>query len=621
MSIVSTASTTHYPPIGGLDALGLEHCIFQRDDGIYVDPAALGQSFMAAFKHVMRGNLLFTDVDYGMLLTALFEVGPALQAGDGAPPLLRFARSVTSFDGARKALYKAVRLLNGEAEYCFDAAEPGTAALTVDEFIAHMWGKGVRFGLDIDAVRQAIVGAAAGHSAFVTVARRMLPQPGEDARIIEVAPELHRSDAPRELANGKLDLMAYQNRFPQIKAGARLLQKLPARAGVAGVELSGTRVAAPPPADVDQAALVGHGTAVEAGADGEFLVACRSGYLDVDPATGKVSIGDKIISRDGVSSRTTGTLQLTGDYEEFGEVQEKRVIEGEGITIHGDVFGHVISRGGAIVLHRNLVGGAATNAKGAIRILGMASNATIESRRGDIVIERADHCVIVGARVRVAHAVDCDILADEVRIGHAEGCAIGGRRVIADQVGPRKQSDMLVFALRPDSSEIDKVIALMSARVASFAAAAAAHQADMNALTSEPEMRKYIALASRIRKKELTLTPEQVPQFQKLAQSLGPALQAIARESLALKAAETERAAGQALVEQLTVQRRSCDTVAQVEITSIVGDTVVRTMKYDPNGGAPHELAPKEAKARLRTRGAGGALIFAGGSGTVAWSS
>ena len=39
------------------------------------------------------------------------------------------------------------------------------------------------------------------------------------------------------------------------------------------------------------------------------------------------------------------------------------MLEGEGITVHADVFGHVVSRGGAIVLNRNLVGGSARNAR------------------------------------------------------------------------------------------------------------------------------------------------------------------------------------------------------------------------------------------------------------------
>lgn len=620
MSTVSPAATSPvfqspYPPIGGLDALGLEHCIYMQEDGVYADPAALGQTFMAAFEHVMRGNNFFTDIDYALLLKALYDIGPELPASGS---MLRFARGVTSFDLARKALYKAVKLANGEAEYCFEPAEAPGAQLSVDEFVADMWSKGVRFGLDIEAVRAAI---ASRSSQFVTVARRMPPQPGCDAHIVEVSQELHRSDAPRQLANGKLDLMAFQNRFPQIKAGVRLLQKVDAKPGVAGVELSGARIAAPAPADVDLKAMVGEGTAVEVAPDGEFLVARRTGYLDVDPATGKISIGDKIISRDGVSSRTTGNLQLTGEYEEFGEVQEMRVIEGEGITIHGDVYGHVMSRGGAIVLNRNLVGGTANNANGAIRILGMASNAVIQSRQGDVVIARADHCIISGARVRVEHAVNCEILGDDVRIGHAEGCAVAGRRVIAEKVGPRKQSEMLVFALRPDSGEIDKVIGLMSARVQEFAAIAAAHKADMEAMTSEPDVRKYVMLASKIRKKELVLTPEQLPQFQKMALAVGPALKAIAKVSLDVKAAETERDAGQTLVDQLIEQRRSCENSAQVEITAVDGDTIVRTMKYNPNGGAPHDLAAKDVKGKLRGGTGSGALIFVGSQGAVAWSS
>ncbi len=625
MSTVSPAATSHFPVIGGLDALGLEHCIYMQEDGVYADPTALGKTFMAAFEHVMRGNNYFTDVDYGLLLKALYDLDPEVTGGAArdkgaaaATSMLRFARGVTTFDLARKALYKAVKLANGEAEYCFEAPENASSTLCVDEFVADMWSKGVRFGLDLDAVRAAIEGK---RSEFVTVARKMAPLPGYDAHIVEVSQEIHRSDAPRQLANGKLDLMAFQNRFPQIKAGVRLLQKIEAKPGIAGVELSGARIAAPNPADVDLKAMVGEGTGVDVTPDGEFLVARRTGYLDVDPATGKISIGDKIISRDGVSSRTTGNLQLTGEYEEFGEVQELRVIDGEGITIHGDVFGHVNSRGGSIVLNRNLVGGTAHNANGPIRIVGMASNAVIQSRQGDVVIARADHCIISGARVRVENAVNCEIIGDDVRIGQAEGCAVAGRRVIAEKVGPRKQSEMLVFALRPDSGEIDKVIGMMSARVQDFADIAAAHKANMEAMTSEPDVRRYVSLAAKIRKKELILTPEQVPQFQKMAVAVGPALKAIAKVSLEVKAAESEREAGQALVDQLVEQRKSCENIAQVEITAVDGDTIVRTMKYNPNGGAPHDLAAKDVKGRLRGGTGSGALIFVGSQGAVAWSS
>jgi hypothetical protein len=134
----------------------------------------------------------------------------------------------------------------GKAEYYFepvvltDPADPDgpgvPAQLDPDEFVADMWGKGIRFGIDMAAVRAAI---GAGRAERINVARRLDPLAGTDAQIIEVSAELHRSDAPRQLANGKLDLMAFQNRFPQIKQGVRLLKKVPRQAGKTGFELSG----------------------------------------------------------------------------------------------------------------------------------------------------------------------------------------------------------------------------------------------------------------------------------------------------------------------------------------------------------------------------------------------
>ena len=100
----------------------------------------------------------------------------------------------------------------------------------------------------------------------------------------------------------------------------------------------------------------------------------------------RISIGPKIISREGVSARTTGNLQLTGEYEEFGAVQEQRKVEGGNITIHGDVYGIIESRGGDISLNRNLMGGAATNADGAIRVRGVASGAVLQTKKGEVAL-------------------------------------------------------------------------------------------------------------------------------------------------------------------------------------------------------------------------------------------
>jgi hypothetical protein len=615
-------------PIGGLDAVGLEHCIVRRRGGVFADPTVLGKTFQQAFDHVLQNDFYFTDIDYALVIKAMYDCGPDLPRSGSGEPLLRLASDLVPFDPVRRALYKAVKIADGKAEYQFepvflpDPNDPDAVgqptALDIDEFIADMWRKGIRFGIDVGAVRGAI---AAGTTERITVARRLDAVPGRDAQIVEVSDDIHRNDAPRQLANGKLDLMAFQNRFPQILKNVKLLHKVPRAAGTIGFELSGIPIEPLVPADVDMGPMAGLGTLIEHTAAGEFLVSQQAGFLSVDPKTGQISVGDKIVSRDGVSTRTTGNLQLTGDYEEFGEVQEKRVIEGEGIIIHADVFGNIISRGGTVLLNRNLVGGTAHNARGDIKVRGIASGAVVQASSGEVVMNRAESCVISGTRVTIEHAVNCEIIGEDVVVRQAEGCAIAGRHVTIESAGPRKQSEMVVYALRPDSAQIDEVIKLMTARVDEFAALAARKKAEMERMTSEPEVRKYVMLASKVRKKELVLTAEQLPVFQKMALAVGPALKAIAKVSLDVKAAETELAAGQALLAQLVQQRGDSDGVSQVSVRMVQGDTVVRTMKFNPDGSSTFDIPARDIKARLRSGTPAGDVIFAGSSGRIDWVS
>lgn len=605
----------------------LDHCIIERPDGVYGDPSVLGTTFGAAIDRIFATGYL-VDLDYPLLLKAIYGAGPPLPKSPDGHVIIRLASAIVPFSPLRRPLYKSVKINRGKAEYFFepvysadpaDPDGPGTLEhLDVDEFIADMWLKGIRFGIDVDAVRQAI---DAGKSERVVVARLLEPRPGRDAHVIEVTSDLHRSDAPLQLANGKLDLMAFQNRFPQVEKGVRLLKKVPRVAGTPGFELSGLRIDPPVPKDTEVTPMAGPGTVVEVSGDGEFLIAQHAGFLNVDSKSGQISVGDKIISRDGVSARTTGNLKLTGDFEEFGEVQEKRVVEGEGITIHADVFGNIISRGGTVLLNRNLVGGTAHNARGDIRVKGVASGSVIQASAGEVVLNRAESCVISGTRVSILHAVNCEIMGEEVVISQAEGCAIAARTVTVNSAGPRRQSEMNIFALQPDSARLDEVIVAMTARVAQFAALALQRKADMEAMTNEPEVRKYVMLASKVRKKELILTEEQVPMFQKMALAAGPALKAIAKVSLDVKAAETEQQAGADLVAELVRQRADSAGVSSVKVKRIEGETVVRGMTYNPDGTSIYDLPAKDIKLRLRTKRVEGEVIFAGEEGAVDWKS
>jgi hypothetical protein len=598
--------------------------ILHRDGAVCADLAAGGPALLADIDRLVQSGRYFLGLDYPVLMQLLYGPAPDPVDNDGA---VRFAAGVASFDMARRGLYRDPRIRDGQAEYSFEpvfgfapagSGDPAPARLDRDEFIAHLWGKGVRFGVDTAAVDSAI--ASMGAAGLVTVATRLAPTEGVDAQIIEVANELHRSDAPKLLANGKLDLLSFQNRFPQITPGTRLLKKVPAQPGTPGRELSGALIPPPEPLDADLALLAGAGTSVERTGGGDFLVAQQPGFLNVDPKTHQISIDAKIISHDGVSSRTTGNLQLTGDYEEFGEVQEMRVIEGEGITIHADVFGKIISRGGLVLLHRNLVGGSAANKRGDITIEGVASGAVIQAKNGAVTLQRAENCIISGTRVRVEHAVNCDIIGDVVSVGQAEGCALAGRQVTVASTMPRRDSDMLVLALRPDCGKIDDVMARVGERVARFAAQVAEYKAEVERMTGEPDVRRYVTLASKVRKQEITLTPEQLPMFQKMALAVGPQLKAIGRVSLDIKTAETEQQAGQALIDKLAQQRSDSAQVSSVRLEEMRGDTQVRALPFNPDGSSAYDLAPRDIKARLRTA-AMSTLLHAGSSGEYTWTS
>jgi hypothetical protein len=610
---------------------GPEHCIARRPDGVYADPAVLGTTLLAAVDGIYRAGSVLVGLDYPVFIKALFGHGPALPHDEAGETMVRIAADIQPFDPARRALYRSVKIASGRAEYYFepvwlpDPLDPDgqgqPTRLDLDEFVADVWLKGIRFGIEIDAVRAAI---ASGKADRVTVARRLEPVAGEDARIVEVSDDLHRNDAPRQLANGRLDLNSFQNRFPQIQQGARLLQKVPATTGTPGSEMSGAPLPAKPGRDAALAPYAGPGTRIERLGEGdreaEFLVAQQPGFLSVDAKSGQISVGAKVVSRDGVSAKTTGNLQLSGDYEEFGEVQEKRAIEADSITVHGDVFGNLVSRGGTVLLHANLVGGSAHNKHGDIRVRGVASGALLQAGDGAVVLERAENCIVAATRVRIAHAINCEIIGDEVDIGQAEGSVIAGRRVTVEYALPRKQGEMLVCVLRPDGPQVGEVIEAVSQRIAQFGELAARHKAGMERLTAEPEVRRYLLLASKVRKSEITLSPEQARQLQKMAQDVAPALKAIAEVSAKVKAAEAEQQKGAQMLAGLEAQRRDAAGVSAVQVRRVRGDTQVRVLGFNPAAGSAWLMGPREIKARLRGP-QGGELLFSGSDGSFAWDS
>lgn len=634
--------------------IALSRFLIKRDSGLFIDLTRLesAENLKTAVDRIFSSDACFMDLDYERFTRLLFstdlsEAGKSKNSdGDEGTSIVRFATDIVAFPPARRALYNGLTIGNGVAEYFFQpvnlesvveepiygensdganvvvGSEKKTSSerayLTFDEFIADMWFKGVRFGIDADAVRTAIKTEAYGR---IAIAHRRDAIPGKAADIRELAEELHRDDAPKMLSDGRADLRQFKNRFPQINKGIRLIRKIPPVPGTIGYEISGTPIEPPIPKDFDLASLSGPGTMVEIDQEGEFIVSKQDGFLNLDAQTNQLSITEKIVNREGVSAKTTGNLILTGDeYEELGEVQEKCLVEGNNIVMHADVFGAVVSRGGKILLKSNLVGGSATNRDGDITVEGIASGAVVQTKNGTITMKRAENCVLIGTRVSVETASNCDILADEVNIIDAEGCAIVAKGITLANAGPRKQSEMLVFVPVPDLAELDRKIVAIKVRIEEIERLVNEKSEEMESATSQPDVKKYLMVAGRLKQGEITLTPEQEGNLQKLAAMVNQPLRLIAkiRAEITQSGAEKLELADQ--VALLAEHRNTTESGACCSIANITGEILVRALKVTPESTAAfYDIPPTNLKAILRSSSMTGERIYAGHSGSLDW--
>jgi len=602
--------------------------IISRDDGVYLDARLAAPTLLVAIDRLFASGQLLAGLNYPIFCKVLFGVGPDL------PPhpemLARVADKMLAFDPQRKALYRPVKLVDDVAEYFFEPQfleaeelSDGTllperpVSLDFDEFVADLWGKGIRFGIQEASVRAAM---AAPRGERTTAARRLEPSPAADAIVVEVSRDLHRSNAPRERADGRVDLTSFQNRFPQIKNGQRLLQKLPGTPGELGREMSGAPIQPNQPADVNFGFFAGPGTVIVRELDGEFLVANQDGFLNVDTKSGQISVSDKIVSREGVSGRTTGNLELMGAFEEFGDVQELRDVNGSDITVHGDVFGNIKSSGGAVVLGRNLVGGSVVNARGTVRIAGVASGATIQCLDGEVHIDgRAESCVISGKRIVVEEASNCEIFGDEVEMMLAVGCAVSGRKIVIESAGPRKNSEMFVYVQVKDVSGYDKELAVLAEQDTSLGAELAKLKAEQEALNAQPQVRSYLELADRLRKGELQLTPTQVPQLKKLAAAVAPQVKLVGQLTQAIKAAEIRLEQAAVRRGELEALKRDAAARSSCTVKLVDGEVQVRTIPLSDAAAAAYDLPAKDYKAMLRGPRVDSETLFTGDTGMVNW--
>lgn len=613
-----------------------------RPDGVYiaVSPPPSQDILQMFVDRLFNNNAYFKGLNYPLFLDLLYGTKP-VTVKDGQPPEVRLASEIITFSPLRKRLYRGVKIVrNGErAEYLFEpvftevtleepvygpAEEDGVipiveytkktearpTKLDFDEFVAEMWLKGVRFGINADAVRAAIQGS---DTTRIEIAVQRVPTESKDAQIVEEHSRLRQDRSPLILSSGRAVLSTAKNFFPQVAQDESLLRKVPRALGDPGYLVTGSVIEPRLPKDLDLQRLAGPGTRIEYHAQGDLIVAAIDGFLRFDDISKKVEVTPTIENRSGISAKSTGDIKLDVDeFVEHGEVQEGRFVKGKHLTFRSAVYGTVLANGGNIVIDDNLSGGEAKSIGGDITVHGRAYNASIEAWDGNITIKFAESCAILAKSVKIERAVNCEIVAENVQMDSAEGCAIAGMDVNIATTQARRDRETVITVLLPDCSGLESQIAAARDEIAKIDGVLQNNAEQMEKFSADPKQAKLIDLGAKIRNGQIQLTSQQQNEWQKIFAQFPPAV----KDTLVLQGKIkdlSDQIAG------LTRQIEASSARQRCLIKEVLGDTVGQTLTTHLGTAAFRNLPRQVLKTRLSQIGTSRERIFSGWQGHVEW--
>jgi hypothetical protein len=624
--------------------------LIREAEGIFVDLSLfpVGGGFVQFIDRMFGGGARFSGLDYRVLMDLIYDYDAILDM-HGLDAKLRLAQDIVPFSAKRKSLYRAVKMDSDyqRAEYFFepvsievvteepvygeagpDGVTPVVSAerkveiqptkLELDEFIADMWLKGVRFGIEAETVAGVI---SRGEMGRMRIATQLDPVEGSDAEIEEACSVLHRDNSPKILLNGKADLRKFQNRFPQIEKDARLLKKKPRVLGKPGYKVNGAAIEPEIPKDLDIFPLAGPGTRIERQEGNEYIIADRDGFLSLDTSSNNISVTEKIENKGGISVRTTGDLSLSGnEFIEHGEVQEGRSVEGKNMTFRSAVYGNVLSQGGFVLLESNLSNGSAKSIGGDITSNGRAFNSIIEAWDGKISMKYAESCLILGETVEIERAVNCEIIAEKIEIESVEGCGIAGKQVHIKSSDSCRGKQTIISMLLPDLSQMDGQVQQVLKAIADCKKIIEAKEQDIAKISSDAEVAKYLTLAANIRQGVVKLTEAHQENWQKMLARFSKVDGALNRLS-ADKQMQLDKI--QALLEEnvhLLEMREKSGAGVHCGIDMVTGDTMVRGVVAQNGVAEFRKSKVGDIKTKLREQGSQKERIFSNGTGTLDWN-
>jgi uncharacterized protein len=287
------------------------------------------------------------------------------------------------------------------------------------EIVAMLRQAGVRSGIRESNIAAALAMVKAEERPHLSqaVARGRLPVNGENARLrLEI---ITSSQAGEELGDGQMDYRE-RNLFTQVERGQLLATRIPATAGLAGVNVYGHAVPQQPGKDL---ALKTGEDVVFDPASGEVRAAVAGVLSAVTDTLVKVSAK---LTISGDVDYQTGNVRCRDAVEISGSIRPGFVVKAGGNTvIGGTVEGAVVECGGNVLVRGTITGEEALVqadgdvevpvvshgiifAKGSVRISRESYNARVRSL-GDILLSaeaRALGCELIAGGSITAASVD-----------------------------------------------------------------------------------------------------------------------------------------------------------------------------------------------------------------------
>lgn len=274
----------------------------------------------------------------------LREVGLALRR---QAVVIHLAKPDTSFSALDEDVCVTIAQDEQSAAMVLLPPDEGQRRLSLDEIISRIQRAGVQFGLDMQAVEQAHQQARYGVP--VEIARGLEPVHGVDGRL-----DFHfrkkTTGAAKQLEDGKVDFRSL-DLFENVTAGQTLVTRILPVPGTDGKNVRGRIIKAregrnyplPP------------GRNVEAGPDGNTLIATRSGRVDM--VGNRVVVSD-VLTISGDVNMGVGNLDFNGDITILGSIITGMQVKASGsIEVRGIVEGATLSAGADIKLHQGIQGG------------------------------------------------------------------------------------------------------------------------------------------------------------------------------------------------------------------------------------------------------------------------